>query len=475
MKANQFFRLLPALCSAALTLLLSFASCEGDDTYVIDPQGAPILSADSYTFDAQGPESFRVEVEVAAGTTWTAEPEHDWIKLFDRSDDGVTLTVEAYDGAYPRTGKVVFTAGDKSRIFTVEQLAPVYAGSLRILTDLAYPVISKGGKFVAGLRIEDAGDGASRYAPVVICTSTGERSDLEWVDGLTRMNAVSDDGRSLAVECNSNGCILRDGSLLDFETDGYTYLKIEDISSDGTVWVGSGTNPTTKKGQPLRWTNGEMEELPLPETNGLGQSIRSNVVAYGCSADGSVIYGSVIDYFEMVCWKDGEVFFVGEDVVNIHVEMIMGQIPYTLYDRPYGTRQNYRMSPSGRYLVGIYRAETYTEGDMRPASVDYPFVTDLESGESRMLFEYANHAAVSVTDDGLIHCGTPSNGLKDGLAWMPGSETLVPLDAWFASEYGVRISANRCVCGTSPDGNVIFGMEQTNSGGYRFWYYLVSR
>lgn len=464
MKVNQFFRLLP-------TLLL-FASCEGDDTYVIDTQGVLHLSADSYTFDAQGTEKFRVEVAVSS--TWTAEPEHDWIKLTDRTDDAVTLTVEAYDGTYPRTGKVVFTAGDKSGTFTVEQLAPVYAGSLRILTDLAYPVISKGGKFVAGLRIEDAGDGASRYAPVVICTSTGERSDLEWVDGLTRMNAVSDDGRTLAVECNNSGCILRDGSLLEFETNGYTYLKIEDISSDGTVWVGSGTNPATKKGQPLRWKNGEMEELPLPETNGLGQTIRSNVVAYGCNAAGSIVYGSIIDNFEMVYWKDGKVSFVGEDVVNIHTVTVSGR-DMLLYDRPYGTRQNYRMSPSGRYLVSIFRAEIYIEGDLRPTSVHYPFVADLETGRSKVLFDYADHAAVSVTDDGLIHCGTPSNGLKDGLVWMPGSETLVPLDAWFASEYGVRISANRCICGTSPDGNVIFGMEQTASGGYRFWYYLVTQ
>ena len=468
---KRFNRPLRNLPGALLPLLaLLFACCDGEDQYVVEQNGLH-LSSDSYTFDASGQTAFRVEV--TSGSDWDHSVSDDWILISDRDETSLTLAVKPYQGNAPRRGEVIFSTAEQTELFVVEQLASAYDGIFRILSDIGGNVtISKNGKLIAGLA---PNDDATEWLPVVIETFTGERTVLAPVEGISRINAVSDDGKTMVIECGSgNARILKDGVVLEVEVNGYTNLRIEDVSADGTVWVGYGIDSETKKNRGIAWRNGVPEPLETTQVNGIGKQTSQGVVVRGCSADGSVIYGSMMDAYELVYWKDGVFNFAGLDVVNLHEEEVFGGA-YLLYDRPTSTRQNYRMSPNGRYLAADFVAESYVPGERRPTSATYPCVIDLEKGESRVMYNYSDHGAMTVQDDGTVFCAAPATGVETGSVLEEGSEELVPLSDWLSRKHGLQMLANRCVAQTGDNGNVLFGMEKTASGGYRYWYAVISR
>ncbi len=117
--------------------------------------------------------------------------------------------------------------------------------------------------------------------------------------------------------------------------------------------------------RPLKWTDGGTPEvLPVPELNFRNEPYVSGVMARGCSADGSVIYGSTWDNLDygMLYWKDGKVDWVGSDVREVRTVQIengIGEmIDYNIVNGMICTAELTNISPNGRWIAGTYRTRT---------------------------------------------------------------------------------------------------------------------
>lgn len=102
----------------------------------------------------------------------------------------------------------------------------------------------------------------------------------------------------------------------------------------------------------------------------------TGVTARGCSADGSVIYGSTWDNldFGMLYWKEGKVDWVGSDVREVETVQIdngIGEtIDYRLVNGMIATAEYTKISPNGRWIAGAYRTEKLAGNDI--ARTQYP-------------------------------------------------------------------------------------------------------
>ena len=104
--------------------------------------------------------------------------------------------------------------------------------------------------------------------------------------------------------------------------------SVASTSADGNVWVGYAMK-SMNDGHgslywPLKWVDGEAQELKMPATSYRGEEYTSaqflnGVMARGISANGEIIYGSTWDNEDagMIWWDaEGTARYVGEDVRN---------------------------------------------------------------------------------------------------------------------------------------------------------------
>ena len=133
------------------------------------------------------------------------------------------------------------------------------------------------------------------------------------------------------------------------------------------------------------------------------------MVVRGCSADGSMAYGSTWDNldFGMLYWdKDGHVHWAGEDIYQVEpTEMIgpMGE-PYTDYlvTGLQVQAEAFNMSPNGRYIGGLYYKEEVNADRTDVVITQIAAVYDTEEHKTIILSDYSGYGGVTaVTDDGL--------------------------------------------------------------------------
>ena len=142
-------------------------------------------------------------------------------------------------------------------------------------------------------------------------------------------------------------------------------------------------------------------------------------MARGCSADGSVIYGSTWDNLDygMLYWKDGKVDWVGSDVREVRTVQIengIGEmIDYNIVNGMICTAELTNISPNGRWIAGTYRTEDYPS-PRNYVQARYPAFFNTETGTTTIVKDFGEGSAAHVTDDGLgiILVGTflPSSG-----------------------------------------------------------------
>ena len=451
------------------------------------------LSQAACTFLGSGSEPLVIEIE--ASHAWKAEAGATWVKA-EPGEDGNTLlvAVDDNDTDAERSTEIVVTAAMASQKITVYQLAdePSFNRFRKDRMFINGAVVSPGGRYIGGFENEALQNDAWNYYPVVIDTETGERVKLgPFPSSLffcSQPFAITDYGRLFISDHRNGGTVV-------FDLDGDYMLSdtpegcagpgnINGVSGDGSVWVGYSTRKI--EGQsgvqycPVIWENGVARILPLPEKNFKGQPFSTGgAMARGCSADGSVIYGTTWENSDgaMIYWKDGRVGYVGEDVHEIKSVVI----PYPEGDEEFfyangmvSQAEIYKISPSGNWIAGAYQKVTVSTDDYSAVAVECPAFYNTETEKTVVLEEYSGAKGVHVTDDGLGFIHVPLDGgrvydLNAGVAVGTVAE-------WVQSEYGIVIPSDIFIKSVSPDGKVVLGTGTEQPSGVKGriypWYII---
>ena len=283
------------------------------------------LSDAACTFLADG--NIPKAIEVAASGPWSAETGASWLTVTEEAE-GIVLAAADNKADSERRTEITIACGQATARITVIQMAPEHrTNRYRILKTFDMgAVLSKNGRYAAGNVKTVRTDDVWENRPTVIDIETDE-----WIqfgplpDDLYCIEvpfAVSDEGTVFFYDSNTNGCIGFDISGNAFTPKapaGQTTIpQVQSISADGRIWVGWGHQPGNLY-QPIRWIDGEPEILPVPPLNFRDAPYVTGVTARGCSADGSVIYGSPWDNhdFGMLYWKECKVDWVASDVREV--------------------------------------------------------------------------------------------------------------------------------------------------------------
>jgi hypothetical protein len=196
----------------------------------------------------------------------------------------------------------------------------------------------------------------------------------------------------------------------------------------------------------------------------------TGVTVRGCSADGSVIYGSTWDNldFGMLYWKDGKVDWVGSDVretQTVQIDNGIGEtIDYRLVNGMIATAEYTKISPNGRWIAGAYRTEKLAGNDI--ARTQYPAFFNTETGKTTIVTDFGEGYASHATDDGLgiILLGTflPSSGIVYDIEHQV---SLGSVEEWVSDNYGIVIPTGY-ITYITPDRSRLMGnvLESTAVG-----------
>lgn len=390
------------------------------------------------------------EVGVSATGEWEVEPSASWIKVTDKTQTSVIVSVEDNDTDAERIGTLIFTMGEVSEEISINQLSEVGLENI-----YRYPtqfdlgaVMSPNGRYVGG-RIPILNDDESWTHQVVIIDVDHD----EWnivaevpgsLFGLEKPYCISDTGVFFLMN-NMGGTVAYDleGNYFSPEIPSGWLANSENIqatSSDGTIWAGWAMDNTLNDGglnRPMKWVNGVPEELPMPEKNFRDSVFVAGIMARGISEDGSVIYGTSWDNndFGMCYWKDGKFNWVGYDKHTVKtidaVDGMGNPIKYNIATGMTCTAELTNMSPNGRWIAGTWREEH----DIN-SSTSYPGFFDTENGKT-YLFPDIPGGGSTCTDDGL---GFTTNGLGGNggsVIDIESGTVLGSVSQWIEDTYGI--------------------------------------
>lgn len=422
-------RLLYMLCTVLLV-----SACNQDEELTTDIS----LSTVSYTFNCQTSEV--LEVRVTCAETWNFEPSEEWIVAEKAGEEQLNITVRNNKQNELRKGEIVISAGNARTAIAIEQLGKAFRGKLVDLTNYANAVMSRNGKYVAGTtsQYDDFGNLVTQV--FLTNTQTNETVEVKGIDkDFDTVSAVSDDGNILILYHSSKlySFVWENNSTYEAEVpEGFSQARIEAISADGKVMVGYSQNTSTRKYVPLKWENRTVIQLELPENNAIGQPLNNGAMARGCSADGSVIYGSEWDIRGLIYWKDNTMHFLGDYALEEGIGVITKSAEPT------------SISPNGKYLAAVFETET---------GAGHPVKINTETGEVKILKEQCPDGAfITADNNGFYFGGTPSKGSSYGMV-STTADDIVSIDEWFEQTFGIALSNDRIIWQTDDCGKVYFG------------------
>ncbi len=432
------------------------------------------ISDSSFSLDAAGQQEFTIEI--TASSDWSSTIQDSWIQEVSKDANGLTVKAEPYSGATPRYGSILIETADDSRKISVLQNNNSVSA---VVNDLFYTsnsgVVSPSGYYLAGnITVSD-----TETMPVTIDLRTGEvrkftctlpteidvperetTYEVSWL-----VSAVDDNGNVFM-----NNSVLIFGLRLDAASGDYSLIEVPDdciggcvsaVSADGSIWVGS-CCPLTGGWFPMKWVNGVPERLPITAQNGTGvQNIWYGATARGCSDDGSIIYGNIMDYDEAIYWdKDNEFHFVAPELLEYDTEDYYGTTYYNLFAsaRIYADAQ--RISPDGSKLSFIYTNEN--------TGASYPGYIDTASGVPTMLSNLSGYDITTISNDGELFLCPSALALEPTTVYTTSGEKIGGMD-WIFSNYGISIGDSRAITQVAANGN-IFGMK--SSGDYYVAWWL---
>lgn len=417
------------------------------------------LGQTSYVF-SKGEDT--VTIAVNCSGEWNVDNTNDWLAYEKVTEDSLTIIAAANAGNEERSGvlSVVSAAGLKVD-FSVSQFGLTYSGRLEDFTEYWDAKISRDGHyFVVMHKCED---NVKLLYPTLIDTYTGERTEFKDVKDYSSVVAVANDGSIFLYESGgeSKMAVLNNGEINDVQVpEGFRSPKIEAVSGDGSIWVGYVSRNGKSGYVPARWVNGEFEELEAPEHNLYGGET-SGTMARGCSADGSVIYGSEWSWMQhpVVYWKDGEMYYPGYEYSEMKGDYVAAMVL---------NAENTNISDDGRYITSTYNDSV--DGD-RVA------VVDTQTGQMFVLDNTEGLGGLHVTNDGKIFAAPSGGGYSCSVVDL-NEGGVVSLSDWFMANYNLNISDNRIVRHVADNGNIFFGFKIVNSGSgamAKYWYLVVDK
>ncbi len=405
------------------------------------------VSDSSFSLDGAGIEEFFIEVN--ASSSWTYTINDSWINEISCESTGLTVQADAYYGTDMRVGSITFETDAMTVKVTICQQNCLVTSVVNEI--FAYGEPSPSGYYIAGMYYPD-----DYYAvPTRIDTRTGEVVYYDYLDNSLEVTAVDDNGNIYIAEP-----WFTEGGYIDASTGVYTAMEVPDdmvnggvtgVSADGSVWVGFGC-PEEGNWVPMKWVNGVPEQLSMPVTNGSGfEEIWYGVVARGCSDDGSIIYGSIMDYSEAIYWtKEGEVKFIGEELLEYSEGMLTA-----------GARCNsdkQRISPNGKWLSFCYENNS--------TGVSYPGFIDLETEVVTVMEKYSGYDIMTISND--FEMVLFSSGYLQYTSILKADGTLMDSMDWIEEEYGLIIEDNRAITQIAANGNIA-GYKYTGSTYVSWW------
>lgn len=438
------------------------------------------VSLSSYTFN-----KYRDTLTVNIyGGSWTAESAESqtWAVVERVSDKQALVIVEDNCEIDDRKCVFEFTSGSETRMLEIKQLGTYFEGSFVELPDFSCVTMSKSGKYVAGFK---KGEDTEGLIPVVIDTDTEERREFAPVSGYKTIQSISDDGNIIVLHNPEayESALLKDGNLTEVTLPEYcTDPVIEDMSFDGSVMVGwcffkSGSE---RYYAPVRWINMEPEILNFPDVSIDGDKLYSGAMARGCSADGSVIYGSEWDNQGLIYWIDGQMFYPGRDWMDpntITVELPNGNTASQDFPNTYiRWAERNALSCNGRYLTCSYKYNELVEGTYKVSMTMCPALIDLETQDHIYLKEeIPDGQNNTVTNEGVCFIGTPYTfgNSMNGMVYDYKSGATMTISEWFLAEHGVLMSEDRMVLQVNDASDVFVGRRSMSSPigiAYKYWY-----
>ena len=444
-----------------LALLLVLPSCnkEAGLDYIN-------LSVVEYTFDYTGDDSVAVVVETNAGE-WEAVPSKDFIHV-RKAGDTAYIRVDENNTENSLGGKILFSAGTAKSDLAVYQIPALFRGTFMDFWPTRKGSISKNGKYLAYVNTFLINENDFDDECFVLDFETGEVREIELeipsIGGIyDHVFAISDDGRVLIIgsESGVTNELYVDGIRTPVSCrPGYSSPWITGMSADGNVIVGGCVEDGSvyNAAVPCKWVNGEHVILDMPERDAAGNPLWNGVYLRGCSADGSVIFGSEWNTFGLVYYKDEKLHNVGIENSEAGSDGSVKSIIYI--HASYGNISN-----SGRYITAIYTKD----------GVDYPALVDTETGIFRYMESAANCGGAAVTDDAVVFGFTPTMLSSSGFVSDFNTGVTESLSEWMRRVHGISISDNRWVERISSDGKTMQGRKvRTSALGTQFPHWFIN-
>ncbi len=471
-----------AIALVGATLL---GACTNDDGIYLN------VSDSSLSIDGAGLNEYTIEVK--ASSSWSYTINDSWITFVNKDSNGLTIKGEPYYGTDTRVGSITFETDDTTFKTTIFQLSSLVTVATTSIFTEGRP--SPSGYYVAGMYYPD-----DTYAiPTRIDMRTGETAYFGLVDSDLVVSCIDDNGNIFL-----NASWMTEGYRVDGSTSlsdvyeaattfaekeaievpvGYSAGGVNAVSADGSVWVGYACIEDVSDGvgswYAMKWVNNVPEVLPMPEFNSTGvQYLFYGVVARGCSYDGSVIYGTCLDYFESVYWTaDNEFRFTGYDDetgVNIFVEYDTyddyddedeysdedrNMFKYSLTAGVHCYADTQHISPNGKYLP--FRYENSSTG------AQYPGYIDLETEVIYTMEDYSGYDIMAITND-LDFVLYSASGYLVSTEILLASGVKMSTNDWMGDVYGIQVMDDRAVIQIAANGSV-FGWKYSNYTYIPWW------
>lgn len=449
---------------AALAAALGLSACS--ETEIGDYIN---LSVETYTFNS-GSDSLVVTVETNA-PEWTAAVQSPFISLGTKTGTSIVISVEPNGSDEYLNGTVRFAAGTAEETLNISQAPKSYIGPFKDLPIQSMGAMSRNGKYYAWINTYLISENDWDDECFIMNLETGEITEMPvepciWTDTEGYYDsclAISDDGRTMILEHKGSMIteLYVDGERVTLNCQpGYYNPWITGISADGSVIVGgvkkeNDMNFTTF---PCKWVNGEHIILDMPETDAIGWPMTNGVYLRGCSADGSVIFGSEWQTFGVVYYKDDRLYNIGIENSEAEGE----SVPTIIYMQA----SSHNMSPSGKYFGATYRLD----------GVDYPCRINTQTGTFEYLENAANCGGSCATDDGLLFGCTPTYMATSGVVCDFNAGTTESLSDYMQRVHGLNVSNDRWVEQISSDGRAMGGRHYTFTAlgaQYPYWFMSV--
>lgn len=445
------------------------------------------LSVSSHTYYYDDTAAVRINVK-SSSSEWTVKADEDWIIVDERNENGVVVSVKNNDGEQWRSGSVIFTCGDASSSFSVEQMPFFFDGTFfEFSSTCIYPAVSPKGKYMASMRIDGPKENdLYEYIPTYVNVETGEVTECAPEKDYELFAAISDDARVMVF---NNAMQLWSKLVVDGEEvkinlpENCSNPYIEAVSSDGSVMVGWMYVGLAGQGKysPARWVNGEPEVLDAPETDLWGYELYAGSYARGCSADGSVIYGGDAKTAGTIWWVDGKMKSIMDTEYYVLdkkiIEDSFGSFEISAFKGTQNYSSNNCMSPNGKYLATQYQDFSWN-GNSYDLTY-HPAVINIETGKVDVFFDLTDGKMITVDNDGRCYGTNTTLGMGSPLIFDMTAGTSESQIDWLLSEYGLNVSGNRHIWYVSEDNSTIFGVRVVGGGvgGLQFvpWYFKPAK